>query len=101
MMNIRFLRYSTAQISGTQAQVDYTVDLLDKMIASGIKAKEGYAQYLKRVQAGEIMAAPFKPEKVEGLEFLEDEEDGKGKGKNSKGWGKSSVVKGGGMGKGK
>lgn len=43
------------------------------MVVSGRQASEGYQEYLKNVQAGLVPAAPFKPDKMPGLEFLEEE----------------------------
>ncbi|CAD7948105.1 unnamed protein product [Amoebophrya sp. A25] len=70
--------FSVAHVSGTLEQVDKTVDVISKMVVSGRQASEGYQEYLKNVQAGNVPSAPFKPDKMPGLEFLEDDLDGKG-----------------------
>ncbi len=50
------------------------MDVISKMVVSGRQASEGYQEYLKNVQAGLVPAAPFKPDKMPGLEFLEDDD---------------------------
>mmetsp|Transcript_14356 Transcript_14356/g.35795 ORF Transcript_14356/g.35795 Transcript_14356/m.35795 type:complete len:525 (+) Transcript_14356:1154-2728(+) len=65
--------FSVAHVAGTLEQVDKTVDVISKMVVSGRQASEGYQEYLKNVQAGLVPAAPFKPDKMPGLEFLEEE----------------------------
>lgn len=75
--------FSVAHVAGTLEQVDKTVDVISKMVVSGRQASEGYQEYLKNVQAGLVPAAPFKPDKMPGLEFLEEECEKPGGGQKS------------------
>lgn len=60
---------SIAQVTGTQEQVDRTVELINRMVESGRRSAAAYQKYMQDIHNG-VPREPLKVEKLPGLDFL-------------------------------